>query len=158
MASIPTSILKAHAIRKLSRRLSLSGVQNDLELRQCCSVFQGVCAPGKTSALHASGRALSMPGPPFDDLMTELGGTCEEETPLSVELTTLDMQLPSMELTPDMQGDLLSLNFNLSCQPQTDLTALLCAAIVTSWRMRAGISLRSSDQTWCWLRGHVVNV
>ena len=50
-----------------------------------------------------------MPGTPFDDLMTELGGTCEEETPLSVELTNLDMQLPSMELTPDMQGSLLSL-------------------------------------------------
>ena len=45
-----------------------------------------------------------MPGTPFDDLMTELGGTCDEETPLSVELTNLDMQLPSMELTPDMQG------------------------------------------------------
>ena len=71
-----------------------------------------------------------MPSTPFDDLMTELGGTCEEDTPLSVELSTLDMQLPSMELSPDMQGELLSLN-TPSCQPQTGFTALLCAAIVT---------------------------
>ena len=54
-----------------------------------------------------------MPSTPFDDLMTELGGTCEEEAPLSVELTNLDMQLPSMELTPDMQGSTLSLRFIL---------------------------------------------
>ena len=67
-------------------------------------MVQGLCAAGKSSALHASARSLPMPSTPFDDLMTELGGTCEEETPLSVELTNLDMQLPSMELTPDMQG------------------------------------------------------
>lgn len=82
-----------------------------------CSLLQGVCAAGKNSALHASGRALSMPGTPFDELMTELGGTCEEENPLSVELNTLDMQLPSMELSPDMQGGFLSLKKELHVKP-----------------------------------------
>lgn len=52
----------------------------------------------------AFSRSLSMPDAPFDDLMTELGGPYEDETPLSAGLDTLDMQLPSMELTPDMQG------------------------------------------------------
>ena len=55
----------------------------------------------------AMSRSLSMPEAPFDDLITELGGAVEEDHPLSAGLDTLDMQLPSMELTPDMQGELV---------------------------------------------------
>lgn len=53
----------------------------------------------------AMSRSLSMPEAPFDDLITELRGAVEEDHPLSAGLDTLDMQLPSMELTPDMQGE-----------------------------------------------------
>ena len=52
-------------------------------------------------------RSLSVPDPPFDDLMTQLGGPVDEEAPLSAGLDTLDMHLSSMELTPDMQGELM---------------------------------------------------
>ncbi len=51
-----------------------------------------------------------MPDTPFDDLMTELRGTVEDENPLSAGLDTLDMPLPSMELTADMQGQPTRIN------------------------------------------------
>lgn len=62
----------------------------------------------RNDAMLAMSRSLSMPEAPFDDLITELGGADEEEEhPLSAGLATLDMQLPSMDLSPDMQGELL---------------------------------------------------
>ncbi len=96
-------------------------------------MVQGSRAAGRPSGLHSArlslpdccrrGRGRSAHGPramrcwpcrgpcpclrlPFDDLITELGGAVEEDHPLSAGLDTLDMQLPSMELTPDMQGEL----------------------------------------------------
>ena len=58
----------------------------------------------RNDATLAMSRSLSMPEAPFDDLITELGGDVEEDHPLSAGLDTMDMQLPSMDLSPDMQG------------------------------------------------------
>ena len=66
-------------------------------------------------AMLAMSRSLSMPEAPFEDLITELGGADdEEEHPLSAGLATLDMQLPSMDLTHDMQGELPPLGMSPS--------------------------------------------
>ena len=79
-----------------------------LSLPDCCVAGgNAAAAEERADAVLAMPRSLSMPDPPFDDLMTQLGGPVDEEAPLSAGLDTLDMHLSSMELTPGMQGVLM---------------------------------------------------
>jgi len=81
-----------------------------LSLSDCCEIGGHAAPKDRSNAMLAMSRSLSMPDTPFDDLMTELRGTVEDENPLSAGLDTLDMQLPSMELTADMQGQPTRIN------------------------------------------------
>ncbi len=78
-----------------------------LSLPDCCAAGAYAAPKDRNDAMLAMSRSLSMPEAPFDDLITELGGDVEEDHPLSAGLDTLDMQLPSMDLSPDMQGELM---------------------------------------------------
>lgn len=79
-----------------------------LSLPDCCMAGgNATAAKERVDAMLAMPRSLSVPDPPFDDLMTQLGGPVDEEAPLSAGLDTLDMHLSSMELTPGMQGELM---------------------------------------------------
>ena len=64
--------------------------------------------------MPAMPRSLSLPEAPFEDLIEQLGGTVEDETALTAGLDTLDMPLPSMDLTPDMQGLLMCKSAHMS--------------------------------------------
>ena len=77
-----------------------------LSLPDCCGAGVNAAPKDRSDAMLAMSRSLSMPETPFDDLITELGGDVEDDHPLSAGLDTLDMQLPSMDLTHDMQGEL----------------------------------------------------
>ncbi|CAL5225630.1 g8486 [Coccomyxa viridis] len=78
-----------------------------LSLPDCCGAGVNAAPKDRSDAMLAMSRSLSMPETPFDDLITELGGDVEDDHPLSAGLDTLDMQLPSMDLTHDMQDMLL---------------------------------------------------